>query len=83
MAGVLSSRNKNEDSDAVRELKRQTNLMKKQNEINERNRRDAERERKHQEAVESQRQWRAVKEANEERRRKGQPELPLPPRTWD
>lgn len=83
MAGVLSSRNKNEDSDAVRELKRQTNLMKKQNEINERNRRDAERERKHQAAVESQRQWRAVKEANEERRRKGQPELPLPPRTWD
>lgn len=41
-----------------------------------------ERDRKHEEAVESQRQWNAVRKANEERRRKGQPELPLPPRKW-
>lgn len=38
--------------------------------------------RRRQRAVESQRQWLAVKKANEERRRKGQPELPLPPREW-
>lgn len=41
-----------------------------------------ERERRHREAVESQRNWDAVKKANDERRRKGQPELPYPPRKW-
>lgn len=40
------------------------------------------RDAKHQAALESQRNWNAVNEANKERRRKGQPELPLPPRTW-
>lgn len=44
--------------------------------------REAEYQRKHEAAKESQRQWNAVKKANEERRRKGQPELPLPPRSW-
>lgn len=39
-------------------------------------------ERRHQAALESQRQWEAVRRANEERRKKGQPELPLPPRSW-
>lgn len=42
----------------------------------------SERQRKREAALESQRQWNAVKKANEERRRKGQPELPLPPRSW-
>ena len=39
-------------------------------------------EERHRRAVQSQREWDAVKKANEERRRKGQPELPLPPRFW-
>lgn len=64
-------------------IKRQTNMIKKQAEYDEKRRQQEERDRKHQAALESQRQWRAVKEANDERRRKGQPELPLPPRTWD
>ena len=42
----------------------------------------SERKRKREAALESQRQWNAVKKANEERRRKGQPELRLPPRSW-
>ena len=44
--------------------------------------REAGHQRKYEAAKESQRQWNAVKKANEERRRKGQPELPLPPRSW-
>lgn len=48
----------------------------------ERKNRKAEYERRHQEALDSQREWEAVRKANEERRRKGQPELPLPPRKW-
>lgn len=64
-------------------IKRQNDMIKKQAEYAEKRRQQEERERRHQAAVESQRQWRAVKEANDERRRKGQPELPLPPRTWD
>lgn len=62
-----------------KELKKQTSIMEQQQKQAEK----AERERRHREALESQRRWRAVKEENERRRRKGQPELPLPPRSWD
>lgn len=48
----------------------------------ERQAKNAEYERKHQEARDSQRAWDAVHKANIERRRKGQPELPYPPRKW-
>ena len=37
---------------------------------------------RHRRAVESQIEFDRVKKLNEERRRKGQPELPLPPREW-
>lgn len=40
------------------------------------------RDERHRRAIQSQREWEAVRKANEERRRKGQPELPLPPRDW-
>ena len=43
----------------------------------------AEYERKHEAAKQSQREWRAVHKANMERRKKGQPEIPYPPRRWD
>lgn len=42
-----------------------------------------EHEEKRRRAIQSQREWQAVKEANEKRRRNGQPELPYPPRYWD
>ena len=42
----------------------------------------AERERRRKEARDSQRAWEAVHKANMERRRKGQPELPYPPRKY-
>ena len=42
----------------------------------------AESARRHEEARDSQRAWRAVHKANMERRKKGQPEIPYPPRKW-
>ena len=66
------------NSSSVNEEKKQTQLMKEQA-IREK---QQVAEARHQAALESQRQWRAVKKANEERRRKGLPELPYPPRTW-
>lgn len=68
-----------------RELRKQTKLMREQAEREkERERMASQRERdeRHRAAVESQRRFDAVMRANRERRRKGQPELPLPPRTW-
>ena len=68
-----------------KEMKRQREAdeRRERQEKEDRKRREfEERERKREEAYQSQREWRAVQKANEERRRKGQPELPLPPRKW-
>ena len=57
----------------------------REKELEEERRREYQRqesERKREAARESQRQWEAVRKANIERKRKGQPELPLPPRSW-
>ncbi len=60
----------------------QTKFMREEAERQQQEARRAEYNRKHEEALRSQREWEAVKKANEERRRKGLPELPLPPRSW-
>ena len=68
-----------------KELQKQTAYLKKQTEIAEqeaKKRAFAEDERKRREAHESQLRWDAVSKENEKRRRKGQPELPLPPRWY-
>lgn len=68
-----------------REMKKQTKLMREQAEREkERDRmaRKRESDARWRAARESQRRFDEVLRVNRERRRKGQPELPLPPRTW-
>lgn len=60
----------------------QTRYMKEQAEKDRIERERAEYQRKHEASLKSQREYNAVVAANKERRRKGLPELPLPPRTW-
>lgn len=61
-----------------KEVRKQTELQERAKK-REQARYDEERRRR---ARQSQREWYAVKEANEKRRRNGQPELPYPPREW-
>ncbi len=61
-----------------KELRNQTRLMEEEAREAKRERERERRER----ATQSQREWDAVKKANDERKRKGEPLLPLPPRYY-
>lgn len=68
------------------EQKKQTAIMQDQAKMQrqyEENRKREMRNAKHQQALNSQREWKRIQKINQERRRKGQPELPLPTRHWD
>ena len=68
-----------------RERKTEEKRLKDERDRRENERREyerREREERHRQSIQSQREWEAVRQANEERRRKGQPLLPLPRRTW-
>lgn len=66
-----------------KELREQTKMMRKQEREEERKAEERRRyDEKYERARQSQREFDAVRKANEERRRKGQPELPLPPRWY-
>ncbi|MCD8216487.1 MAG: hypothetical protein LUD01_00305 [Clostridiales bacterium] len=65
-----------------KEVRRQTETMRRQSEADRKERQRAEISRRHEESRESQRQWRAAQKENEKRRKKGQEEIPMPKRTW-
>lgn len=69
-------------SEVADEIRRQTREMEKLERERIKREQEYENEERHRRARESQRQFDAVVKANQERRRKGQPELPLPPREY-
>lgn len=65
-----------------KELRNQTRFMEEEARETRREQERIRNEEKRERALQSQREWDAVKRANDERRRKGEPLLPLPPRHY-